>query len=198
MRGSCLRKMRAMKKAFLIVLAMLILGLLGCGGGSETTDKSTSSSESPGTSAEAVQISEEEVTTRSADEMEPDEGGLVGPQPKPVIPDGPPPKNLVYQELIEGDGEVAEDGDTVTIQYVGADYKAGEIYDSSWGWDHPYVFTLGKDEVIDGLEQGVEGMAVGDRRELLIPPALANPNGKVSGIPEKETVVYVVDLLAVE
>jgi peptidylprolyl isomerase len=198
MRGSRPRKMRAMKKGFLIVLALLILGLLGCGGGNETTDESTSSSDSSATSAESVQISEQEVTTRSADEMEPDEGGLVGEEPKPVIPDGPPPKNLVYQEFIEGDGEVAEDGDTVTIQYVGADYKAGENYDSSWGWDNPYVFTLGKGEVIDGLEQGVEGMAVGDRRELVIPPALANPTGKVSGIPEKETVIYVVDLLAVE
>jgi len=192
-----LRKIRAMKKGFLIVLAFFLLALGGCGGSSDTTETAASSSDS-GTAAEAVQISEQEVTTRSVDEMTPDEGGLVGEEPKPVIPEGPPPENLVYQELIEGDGEVAEDGDTVTIQYVGADYKTGENYDSSWGWDNPYVFTLGEGEVIKGLEQGVEGMAAGDRRELVIPPALANPSGKVSGIPEKETVVYVVDLLAVE
>jgi peptidylprolyl isomerase len=190
--------MAAMKRGLLIILALLVLGLAGCGGGSDTTETSTSSSDSSGTVAEAVQISEQEVTSRSADELTPDEGGLVGEEPKPVVPDGPPPENLVYQEFIEGDGEVAEDGDTVTIQYVGADYKTGENYDSSWGWDNPYVFTLGKGEVIKGLEQGVEGMAVGDRRELIIPPALANPDGSVSGIPEKETVVYVVDLLAVE
>lgn len=188
-----------MKRVFLIILAFLALCLAGCGGDSETSGTSASSTESSQTTAgESVQISEQEVTTRSASDLKPDKGGLVGSEPKPIIPDGPPPKNLVYQELIEGDGKVAEAGDTVTIQYVGADYKTGENYDSSWGWGNPYVFTFGKDEVMVGLEQGIEGMAVGDRRELVIPPALANPDGTVGGIPEKETVVYVVDLLAVE
>jgi peptidylprolyl isomerase len=197
--SECLRKMRAMQKGFLIVLMSLILGLAGCGGGSETTETATGTTDSSqATSAEAVQISDQEVTTRSADELKPDKGGLVGEEPKPVIPDGPPPEALVYQELIEGDGEVAKAGDTVTMQYVGADYKTGKNYDSSWGWGNPYVFTIGKEEVMPGLEQGIEGMAVGDRRELVIPPALANPDGTVGGVPEKETVVYVVDLLAVE
>jgi peptidylprolyl isomerase len=187
-----------MKKGFLIILAFLALCLAGCGGDSETSGTSASSNESQTTAAESVQISEQEVTRRSASELKPDEGGLVGSEPKPIIPDGPPPEDLVYQELIEGDGKVAKAGDQVTIQYVGADYKTGKNYDSSWEWGRPYVFGIGGGEVIEGLEQGVEGMAVGDRHELIIPPALANPDGTVGGIPEKETVVYVVDLLAVE
>lgn len=187
-----------MKKGFLIGLVLLALGLAACGGDNATTETSVSSNDDSGTAAESIQISKQKATTRSAGDLKPDEGGLVGAEPKPIIPDGAPPENLSFQELIEGDGKVAKAGDTVTIQYVGADYKTGKNYDSSWEWGGPYVFTLGKGEVIDGLEQGVEGMAVGDRRELVIPPALADPTGEVSGIPDKETVVYVVDLLAVE
>jgi peptidylprolyl isomerase len=187
-----------MKKGFLIGLVLLVLGLAACGGGNATTETATVSNGNSGTDAESIQISKQKVTARSASDLKPDEGGLVGPEPKPVIPAGPPPENLAFQELIEGDGEAAEAGDTVTIQYVGADYKTGKNYDSSWEWGNPYVFEIGAGTVMKGLEQGVEGMAVGDRRELVIPPALANPDGTVSGIPEKETVVYVVDLLAVE
>jgi len=187
-----------MKKGVLIILALLALGLGACGGGSETTATTTSSGDGSGTAAESIQISKQEVTTRSSDEMKAGQGGLVGTEPKPIIPSGRPPKNLAYQQLIEGDGDVAETGDTVTIQYVGADYKTGKNYDSSWEWGNPYELTLGNEEVIDGLEQGIEGMAVGDRRELVIPPAFADPTGEVSGIPDKETVVYVVDLLAIE
>jgi FKBP-type peptidyl-prolyl cis-trans isomerase len=130
--------------------------------------------------------------------MKPDENGLVGPEPELVVPKGPPPKSLVVEDLIEGDGPVAQAGDVVTIQYVGAYYKTGKPYDSRWEWGSPYSYKLGKSEVIKGLEDGVEGMAVGDRRKLIIPPALANPDGTRSGIPEEETVVYVVDLLSVE
>jgi FKBP-type peptidyl-prolyl cis-trans isomerase len=187
-----------MKKGVLIGLVLLALGLSACGDDGATTETAAHSNGNSGTDAQSIRISKQKVTTRSASDLKPDEGGLVGPAPKPTIPAGPPPGKLAFQEFIEGDGEVAKAGDTVTIQYVGADYKTGKNYDSSWEWGKPYVFTLGKGEVIDGLEQGVEGMAVGDRRELVIPPALADPTGEVGGIPDKETVIYMVDLLAVE
>lgn len=180
-----------MTKAFLTILAILSLVLVACGDDAGTTA-------SAGGSTEQVEESGSGLPTREIKEMKPGEASLVGSEPKPEIPNGPPPDSLVVEDLIEGDGPVAQEGDVVTIQYVAADYKTGTNYDSSWEWTNPYVFTMGNEEVMAGLEQGIEGMAVGDRRQLVIPPALANPDGTVGGIPEKETVVYVVDLLAVE
>ncbi|HET9197056.1 MAG TPA: FKBP-type peptidyl-prolyl cis-trans isomerase [Solirubrobacterales bacterium] len=180
-----------MQRAFLSSVLLIGLLLAACGGGNETTESSSRS-------VEQAQTSGETTPTKEAREGKPYSGGLVGPEPKPDIPNGPPPKSFVSKDLVKGDGTVAEAGDSVLIQYVGADYKTGSNYDSSWEWGNPYRFTLGSEEVIDGLEQGVEGMAVGDRRELVIPPAFADPTGEVSGIPDHETVVYVVDLLAVE
>ncbi len=167
-----------MRKGFLTILAILAGALIGCGEGADSTAS--------------------DLPARNVSQMTLDKHGLVGREPKPKIPKGQPPKSLVVEDLIEGDGPVAHEGDVVTIQYVGADYKTGKNYDSSWEWTHPYVFKIGAEEVMKGLEQGVKGMAVGDRRGLVIPPALANPDGSRSGIPENETVVYVVDLLNVE
>ncbi|HET9197055.1 MAG TPA: FKBP-type peptidyl-prolyl cis-trans isomerase [Solirubrobacterales bacterium] len=149
-------------------------------------------------SAREFAITEREATTRAANDLKPDEGGLVGPETKVIIPRGPAPDFLAYQDLIEGDGKVARSGDMVAIQYVGAEYRNGRQYTSSWDWGSPYSFRVGSAGLIQGFNRGVEGMRVGGRRELLIPPALADPNGEVGGIPDKETVVYVIDLLAVE
>jgi len=187
----------AVRKIFLIVLVVLGLGLAACGSGGKTAE-TPKAPETSQASAVSEQPSNSELPTRKLKAVKPDKAVLVGPQPKPAVPKGAPPKALVIKPLIEGGGAVAQKGDKVSIQYVGAAYKTKGIYDSSWSWGNPYVFTLGAEEVIPGLEQGVEGMAVGDRRELVIPPALADPDGSYGGIPDKETVVYVVDLLSVE
>ena len=70
-------------------------------------------------------------------------------------------------------GAEAKSGDKVTVQYVGVNYKTGKEFDSSWSRNEPFTFTLGAGEVIPGWDQGVEGMKVGGRRELVIPPELA-------------------------
>ena len=89
------------------------------------------------------------------------------------MPRGAPPKKLENKELEEGSGAEAKSGDEVTVQYVGVDYKTGKKFDSSWSRSEPFSFTLGAGEVIPGWDQGVEGMKVGGRRELIIPPELA-------------------------
>ena len=89
------------------------------------------------------------------------------------MPSGAPPKQLETKELEEGTGAEAKAGDKVTVQYVGVGYKSGEEFDASWDRGEPFSFTLGAGEVIPGWDQGVEGMKVGGRRELIIPPELA-------------------------
>ena len=122
-------------------------------------------------------------------------------EPTVVIPERPPPKQLVVRDLKEGGGATAEAGDKLTVEYVGYDYRSGYQFDTHahrWGKGEPAVFELGAEEVILGWDQGVEGMKVGGRRELIIPPNLAY--GNVAPPPEvgpNETVIFVVELLGI-
>ena len=120
-------------------------------------------------------------------------------KPKVTVKKGTqPPKELVTNDLVEGTGEEAESGDEVSVQYVGVNYKTGREFDSSWSRNEPFPFTLGKGEVIPGWDQGVVGMKVGGRRELIIPPELAyGPAGSPPAIGPNETLVFVIDLEAV-
>ena len=116
-----------------------------------------------------------------------------------TIPKGSPPKQLEKKELIEGSGVEAKAGDEVTVQYVGVGYESGEQFDASWDRGEPFTFTLGAGEVIPGWDQGVEGMKVDGRRELIIPPKLAyGAAGAPPAIGPNETLVFVIDLLSVK
>lgn len=121
-------------------------------------------------------------------------------KPKVTVEKGAkPPKELVSKEIVEGSGEEAKSGDEVSVQYVGVDYKSGKEFDSSWSRNaEPFPFTLGEGKVIPGWDQGVEGMKVGGRRELIIPPELAyGKAGSPPAIPPNETLVFVIDLESV-
>jgi peptidylprolyl isomerase len=110
-----------------------------------------------------------------------------------------PPKKLEIEDLEEGSGAEAKAGDLVTVQYVGVNYKNGEEFDASWNGGEPFTFPLGAGEVIAGWDQGVQGMKVGGRRELVIPPSLGyGATGSPPAIPPNEALIFVVDLLAVE
>ena len=90
-----------------------------------------------------------------------------------TVPSGAAPTKLVTKEIIVGTGPEAKAGDSVTVNYVGVLYKGGKEFDSSWKRNEPFTFTLGKGQVIPGWDQGVAGMKVGGRRELIIPAELA-------------------------
>ncbi len=118
---------------------------------------------------------------------------------KPVItiPAEEPPAALVTTDLVVGDGDEAVLGSTVEVDYVGVSWSTGEEFDASWGRE-TFAFALGAGQVISGWDQGVEGMKVGGRRELRIPPDFAYGAGGIPGvIAENETLVFVVDLRAV-
>ena len=113
------------------------------------------------------------------------------------MPSGPPPKELKTRDIVKGKGRAVKGGDAVTMQYVGVLYKNGKQFDASWDAGRPFPFTLGAGEVIPGWDEGIEGMRVGGRRELIIPPGLAyGEQGSPPDIGPNETLVFVVDLIA--
>jgi peptidylprolyl isomerase len=120
-------------------------------------------------------------------------------KPEIPVPDGAPPSQLEVNDLVEGDGATAKAGDNVSVQYVGVNYSDGQEFDTSWDDQQPFPFKLGAGSVIPGWDQGVAGMKVGGRRELIIPPDLAyGAQGRPPTIPPNETLIFVVDLVDVQ
>ncbi len=118
-------------------------------------------------------------------------------KPEIDFPGGDPPKNLEITDVWEGDGAVAKAGDTVAVHYVGVAYSTGEEFDASWNRGEPLQFRLGVGQVIAGWDQGVQGMKVGGRRQLVIPPDLAyGERGAGVSIAPGETLIFVCDLVS--
>jgi peptidylprolyl isomerase len=123
--------------------------------------------------------------------------GKFGTAPTVVVPTTPPPTSLEMSDLITGTGAVAKSGDTLEVQYVLATYSTHKVIQSSWT-AQPFSFQLGVGHVIPGWDQGMVGMRVGGRRELIIPPSLGyGANSPGAGIAKNDTLVFVVDLLKV-
>jgi peptidylprolyl isomerase len=119
---------------------------------------------------------------------------------KPVVhvsPSSCSTKSLVRKDLVEGNGAMALAGETVTVNYVGVLCKNGKEFDSSWKRGTPFTTALSAGSVIPGWVQGIPGMHVGGRRELIIPSSLAYGKAGTQGIPPNSTLVFVVDLLQV-
>jgi peptidylprolyl isomerase len=115
-------------------------------------------------------------------------------KPEVDFPVGPPPTELLVRDLEVGTGPLAVEGATVTVHYVGVDYESGEQFDSSWDRGETIEFPLRG--LIQGWQEGIPGMAVGGRRELVIPPELAyGASGRhmLAG----KTLIFVIDLLGV-
>ena len=123
----------------------------------------------------------------------------VATKPEITVPKGKAPKKLVVKDLKVGSGPAATAGKTVQVQYVGISFANGRQFDASWDRGEPFDFQLGAGQVIPGWDQGVEGMKVGGRRQLVIPPDLAyGKQGSPPAIAPNETLVFVIDLLSVE
>ncbi|MFF7182387.1 FKBP-type peptidyl-prolyl cis-trans isomerase [Streptomyces sp. NPDC008121] len=119
-------------------------------------------------------------------------------KPEVDFPGGEPPKDLEIKDIWEGDGPEAKAGATVSVHYVGVSFSTGEEFDSSWNRGTPLQFQLGAGQVIAGWDQGVQGMKVGGRRQLIIPAHLAYGDRGAGGkIAPGETLIFVCDLVAV-
>ena len=118
-------------------------------------------------------------------------------KPEVDFPGGEPPADLEITDLWEGDGPVATAGSTVKVHYVGVAFSTGEEFDASWDRGEPLEFRLGAGQVIAGWDQGVQGMRVGGRRQLIIPPDLAyGDRGAGRSIAPGETLIFVCDLVS--
>jgi peptidylprolyl isomerase len=120
-------------------------------------------------------------------------------KPQVDVPsDQPPSYQLEIEDIETGDGEEALPGKVVEVHYVGVSWQSGEQFDASWDRGDTFKFGLGKGQVIPGWDKGVEGMKVGGRRRLTIPPDLAYGQRGAGGvIGPGETLVFVVDLVGV-
>jgi FKBP-type peptidyl-prolyl cis-trans isomerase len=117
-----------------------------------------------------------------------------------TVPKGPAPTHLVTKDLIPGTGKAAHQGNTITVNYVGVLYKNGKEFDSSWQRNQTFTTKLVPPPagVIKGWVQGIAGMKVGGRRELIIPADLAyGKAGSPPAIPPNSPLIFAVALLSV-
>src|ERR1700757_1209558 len=115
-------------------------------------------------------------------------------KPEIEFPSGPAPAQLVIEDLVVGDGPEAVPGGGVEVHSVGVEFATGEEFDSSWGRGEPIEFPLRG--LIQGWQDGIPGMKVGGRRQLVIPPAQAyGPAGSGHQLSGK-TLIFVIDLLS--
>jgi peptidylprolyl isomerase len=162
---------------------VVAIGLAACGG----------SAKAPG-----VELAPASGSTAAPVATTPKPAPAISKKPVVVVPTGPAPTHLVTRDLVTGTGQTAKAGDTVTVNYVGELYKNGKEFDSSWRRNQPFTTPLSTGSVIPGWVQGIPGMKVGGRRELLIPASLAyGTTGSPPTIPPNSPLVFVVDLLSV-
>jgi peptidylprolyl isomerase len=193
------------------LLAAAALGIAACG----ESDKTDSTAAPAAVPTETATVQEPDVTVAAPASTAttatattpapatPAKSGSISKdlKTKPSIPKPSatkPPKQLVVKDIVKGTGKTAKPGSAVTVQYVGVDYKTGEQFDASWDRGQPFQFQLGAQMVIPGWDQGVAGMKVGGRRELIIPPDLAyGPQGQPPAIAPNATLIFVIDMVSV-
>ena len=123
---------------------------------------------------------------------------MTAEKPEIDFPEGPPPADLEITDITVGSGAEAKAGDQVLVHYVGVAHSTGEEFDASYNRGEPLDFPLGGGRVIAGWDQGVAGMKVGGRRQLVIPPHLAYGDRGAGGVIKPgETLIFVVDLVDV-
>ena len=112
------------------------------------------------------------------------------------------PSGLQYEDLKLGTGPEAKAGMKVTVHYTGwlksRDGSTGQKFDSSRDRDEPFQFVLGMGQVIQGWDEGVQGMRVGGIRKLIVPSSLGyGMRGAGSAIPPNATLIFEIELLSI-
>ena len=159
----------------LILCAALALAPAACGKDDKKSDTASQASDSGGSGSSGVDLTK---------------------KPTVDVPAGDAPKTLQSKDIVVGTGAEAANGQKVSVQYVGVSFSTKKQFDASWDRGSPFKFTLGAGDVIQGWDQGVVGMKVGGRRQLVIPPDLAyGPGGYPPVIAANETLVFVIDLV---
>jgi len=156
-----------MKKRFCALLIAGLMTVVGCGGDSTPTTLGLG----PDLNTTAPQVIAESAFTTT-------------------------PSGLKIHDLVTGTGSEAISGQTATVHYSGW-LTNGSKFDSSADRNDPFVFRLGVGGVIRGWDEGVAGMRVGGKRQLVIPPSLGYGNAGAGAIPPNSTLIFEIELLGV-
>jgi peptidylprolyl isomerase len=211
------KRRKNIRRAIIVgVIAVVVIvsgALLFSGGKSTTSTTTTTIASAGGTTTTAPTTTTTSPTSTSTSSTiansyppvkDPSPVGTWGTAPTVVVPAGAPPTGLEVSNLINGSGLPAEQGSTLTVQYVLATYSTRKVVQSSWTSKAFGPFSLSTtgtatlSGVIPGWVDGLVGMRVGGRRELVIPPSLGyGDQSPGSGIAANDTLVFVVDLLKV-
>ena len=179
---------RSRRAPIAALLTALALGLAACGGDDE---EETASAPAATETAEATPEATETAEASDNKDLE--------TKPVVTVPEGDPPAKLEIKDIVKGKGKTAKAESNLTMQYVGVAYSTGQQFDASWDNGQPFQFQLGTGQVIPGWDEGIEGMKVGGRRQLIIPPDMAyGPQGSPPAIGPNETLIFIVDLLEVQ
>ncbi len=178
-----MRKRRLLTPVLALAASALAIGLAACGGSSK---------------AAGVELAPSSGATQAAVTTTAKPPPALATKPTVTVPTGPAPTTLETKDLVTGTGATVKAGQTVTVNYVGVLYKTGKEFDSSWSRNQPFTTPLSTGSVIPGWVQGIPGMKVGGRRELIIPASLAyGKTGSPPTIPPNSPLVFVVDLLSI-
>ena len=179
------------KLIILIVALGLAAGAVGCGEDEESGGSGGAESAATATPTETASAPGVEALVQGTSDA-------TGAKPEVPAPEGDPPTELVMRDIVKGKGPKAKPGDTLTMQYVGLAWSNGQQFDASWDSGQPFPFQLGAGMVIQGWDEGMVGMQKGGRRLLVIPPDKGyGPQGAGDAIGPNETLVFVVDLVAI-
>jgi peptidylprolyl isomerase len=108
------------------------------------------------------------------------------------------PSGLTIIEVKEGTGPAAKSGDIVAVHYRGRLYFGGDQFDSSYDRGSPIKFTISADSgMISGFTEGVTGMKVGGKRELILPPQLAYGDRGQGKIAPNSTLLFDIELMSI-
>jgi FKBP-type peptidyl-prolyl cis-trans isomerase len=187
---------KTMRKTTTLTSAVIALAaaLAGCG---SSTAPGVHLAPSSGATADTTAVASASTTSTSTSATSTSSTPLpaaLQSKPKVSPPSGAPPKKLVVKDLIKGTGPAATATSTVNVQYVGVVYKGGKQFDASWNDGSGQPVSLPLSGVIKGWQQGIPGMKVGGRRELIIPPSLGYGATAQAKIPANSTLVFVIDL----
>lgn len=117
--------------------------------------------------------------------------------PQAAPPPGAPAQGLAVTDIKAGTGATAQNGKKLQVKYVGK-LTDGTVFDAT-GSGAPFTFTLGAGQVIQGWDKGLAGMKVGGKRRLTIPPEMGyGSRGAPPKIPPNATLIFEVELLAVQ
>ena len=183
------RRRNVRRGVIVAIVAVLVLGTgaLLFTSKSPTTTTTTSSTAPTTTTTVAKPIAFSPLT-------DPSPAGVSGKSPTLVVPPGAPPTKPELANLITGTGPGIVLGDNFTAQYVLADYHSHKVLQTSWKTG-AFSSTLDTNHLIAGWVAGMVGMKVGGRREFILPPADAYGAHPTNGIPNNDTLVFIVDLV---